>query len=148
MKIILSKAGGGKTRKAIELAENYLKEEKRVLFVSGELDVQEYLQYAIELNRNIHGAEYAYVENIDEAFEVIKSKPEIDVVLLDEVANRYHLKHNATQYENMKQVLDSLNDLEDDKTFYVTQQDNSNSKLMNDELIVFDYDPERNDRIK
>lgn len=145
MKIILSGAGGGKSRKATKLAAQYAVEGKTVHIVSGEVVWRDFAVSAYEQGFNIDVIEkikYTFIDGIKEALEVLGSD-DSDVVFLDEVVSNWHLKDIGMTSDGAKnELLSTLDDMEKEgsKKFYVTQQARYEDIRLNGErLAMFDY---------
>lgn len=142
MKIILSRAGGGKTAKIAELMAELSHEGKESLIITNELNVSEFKEYAIRAEANLDKLRYTYAQTLGDILEAIKNKEDENVktIFVDFTFTLSSL--DLTFSEHLEKLLTALYNAGEDhgKSLYVTMQTGLNNEHLGDKkLVVIDY---------
>lgn len=142
MKVILTRAGGGKTTKVAELMAELSHKGEESLVITGELSLSEFKEYAIRAGANLDKLKYQYAHTLGDILEAIKNKEDENckTVFVDFGFNISSLDvSNPDKLEELMTTLFQAG-LDHGKNMYITMQTNSNNKhLEGKDLVIVDY---------
>src|SRR5690606_7320894 len=123
LKVIAGRAGTGKTRKLLQVAEKYYKQKEVTILHHGLTDSV----FFDALRDAVYGSKFSTigVESMGEAIPKVIEQPEGSVVLIDDIPITGRLAHNYQDY--MSNLLNLLNQISHlyDLDIYVTMQTNA-----------------------
>ncbi len=130
MKIILGASNSGKTSKAVEIAEDYIKEKKVVKFISKfpEEIAQQIIRYGIDTNYILNTQANIFNDLIK---NIVDKKS--DVIFIDDLHSLLYSKRNLWETLDFLEEIERFFDLD----MYIVSQATKSSNLSDVKLIDY-----------